>query len=105
MNLFTPENKRKIRRLTDPKLRKVRYEIKTLFYLFYQKKLLDLRDEYASYKIKRERSQGLIWREIERIKLIYNRHPISCWFCGNRKEDLIQDPESLFWFCVDHTMP
>lgn len=105
MSLFTPDIKGKVRKLTDPKLRKIRYEIRTLFYLFYQKKLLDLRDEYAFIKIKRERSRSLIWSEMEKIKLIYNRNPISCWFCGNRKDDLIQDPDSLFWFCVDHTMP
>jgi len=92
MRLFTPDNKGKIRKLTDPKLRKIRYEIRTLFYLFYQNKLLDLLGENKT-------------SEIERIKLIYNRNPISCWFCGNRKDDLTQDPDSLFWFCCNHTMP
>lgn len=100
MNLFTPDNKGKIRRLTNPKLRKVRYEIRTLFYLVYQKKQSDLREESTGYSNKR--SKALIWHEMEKIKLIYHRHPISCWFCGDRTEDLIQDTDSLFWFCCDH---
>ena len=90
----------KIRRLESPKLRRVRYEIRTLLYLIYQKKLSDLRKEYTTCES--ERDCSLILREKESIRLTYHRHSISCYFCGNRMDDLFQDPSSLFWFCSSH---
>jgi len=81
--------KKKIRVLRDPKLRKIRYELRTLLHLACRDKMVELRSDYK--------------KVLERNKLErhYRRCPISCWVCGNRMKDLVRDPETGFWFCVD----
>ena len=109
MNQQNIHVKEKARRLKDQRLRKIRYELRTLLFLEYEKrrkefykKLGDIkRDSSLSYDQKREKERDLR-KENERLMLNYHRHPIGCWFCGNRKDDLIQDLDSLFWFCLDH---
>ena len=100
INLSATENIRKVRKLTDPRLRKIRYGLRTLVYLLYQNKLAELREEYTAHDS--ERDSTLILREKEELDLFYHRHHISCWFCGSRMEDLIQESDSLFWFCYKH---
>ncbi len=72
----------KIRELKNPRLRKIRYELRTLIFL-----------EFLS----RCRKNGT-----RDLYLPFHRHPICCFVCHNRMEDLIQSPDSLFWFCRDH---
>jgi len=83
-----PLVKKKIRKLKNPKLRKIRYEIRTLFYLIYRKEMLRLRSSSDPFARKR-------------FQRYYFQCPINCWMCGTRMEDLIRDPETKFWFCVN----
>ncbi len=79
----------KIRKLKEPKLRKIRYEIRTLCYLLYRKEMLRLRNSpvlFAHQKFHKH----------------FMQRPIICWGCGNRMRDLVQDPISKFWFCADN---
>lgn len=78
----------KIRKQKDPKLRKIRYEIRTLCYLLYRDEMLRLRNK--SDRITREKFQ-------ER----FMQRPIICYSCGNRMRDLAQHPVSKFWFCAN----
>jgi len=48
----------------------------------------------------KERLKKLI-KERENLRIFFSQCPINCSLCGNRMEDLIQDPCSLFWFCKD----
>ena len=79
------QHKRKVHKLKDPKLRKIRYELRSLLFSIYER-------EYFN----------LIGKEGQDFKKHFFRCPIICWFCGTRMEDLIQDPDTKFWFCVDH---
>lgn len=81
--------KKKIRVLRDPKLRKIRYELRTLLHLACRDKMMELRSDYKAVL------------ERNKLKTHYHRSPISCWACGNRMKDLVKDPETGFWFCVD----
>ncbi|KKM85642.1 hypothetical protein LCGC14_1287000 [marine sediment metagenome] len=76
------KGKFRIRELKSPKLRKIRYELRTLLFL-----------EFVN-RIKKNGTRELY--------LPFRRRPICCATCRNRMEDLIQDPNSLFWFCKDH---
>ncbi len=100
--------KKKIRSLKDSKLRKIRYELRTLFFLAFKRrnrelnvKLGEIRvDNSLSFDGRRERLKKLI-KERENLQIFFSQCPINCSLCGNRMEDLIQDPCSLFWFCID----
>lgn len=100
------EPRKKVRELKDLKLRRIRYELRTLIFLEYEKRKKDFykrlgdikRDTSLSYDEKKE-SEKKLRKDKERLWLSYHRRPICCWFCGNRMEELIQDPDSLFWFC------
>ncbi|HEC37109.1 MAG TPA: hypothetical protein ENI29_02670 [bacterium] len=81
------KTKIKIRKLKDPKLRKIRYEIRTLFYLIYKDGLLRLRNV-----------SGIPQRELSKS---FSQSPIGCWWCGNRMRDLQLYPEWNHWGCVD----
>ncbi len=102
------KNKQKVRILKNPRLRKIRYELRTLLSLEYYKKRKELYkrsgdirgDKSISYDERKERLKRLL-KDIEKLKLTFHRSTISCWVCGDRMNDLIQDPDSLFWFCVN----
>jgi len=79
------KSKKKVHKLKDAKLRKIRYELRTLLYLVYNKRIYQLRD-----------------KELQSFRNHFFRCPIICWFCGTRMEDLIQDPDTKYWFCVNH---
>lgn len=102
-------SKIRVRRLKNPELRKIRYELRTLLFLEYEKRKKDFyenlglirKDLSLSYK---ERKDKLIRlrKERESLNFAFHRGPISCWYCGDRMVDLVRDPESLFWFCNEH---
>ncbi len=100
--------KKKIRSLKNPQLRKIRYELRTLFFLVYKRRYRDLNVELGKIRVnnslsfdgRTERLKKLI-KERENLDISFRQYPINCSLCGNRMEDLIQDPCSLFWFCID----
>lgn len=84
--------KKKTRSLKDSKLRKIRYEFRTLLHLAFRDKMVEIQNDLdLKYSI----------LEHNKLKIHYSRCPISCWACGNRMKDLVKDPETGFWFCVD----
>ncbi len=100
--------KKKIRSLKSLKLRKIRYELRTLFFLVYKRRKRELNiklgevrvDSSLSFDGRTERLKKLI-KERENLDISFRQYSINCSLCGNRMEDLIQDPCSLFWFCRD----
>ncbi len=102
------EPKKKTQKLRDLNLRRIRYELRTLMHLEYKKRrkdfyrrLGDIRGDVSLSYVEKRDSEKELLKEKERLWLSYHRHPICCWLCGNHMEDLIQDPDSLFWFCAD----
>ncbi len=87
--------------LKDIKLRRVRYELRTLFHLFYLKRQQEIRNKVIQLNYDEEILVGLR-REREALKNSYYDSPISCWFCGDRSEDLRQDSKEDFWLCANH---
>ena len=79
---------KKIHRLRNSKLRKVRFELRTLLYLVCKDELLRL--------------QGFTFGERKKFENYFHRSPIACWVCGDRMEDLVRDPDTKFWFCTKH---
>lgn len=102
-------NNSKIHKLKDSRLRKVRFEFRTLIFLAYKGKKRELnlemgairRDKWLDFDSKQESLRRLLKRR-EELDLYFQKSPISCWFCGDRMKDLTQDSDSLFWFCPEH---
>lgn len=97
------KNKQKVRILKNPRLRKIRYELRTLLSLELGKRIKELNkhpDTSLNYDERKERLKRRL-KDLEKLKLTFHRSPISCWVCGDRMNDLIQDSDSLFWFCVN----
>ncbi len=106
---MTPQNQRvmrKIRTLKNSRLRKVRYELRTLLLLLFEdkKREINLRmgeirtDDSLSYDGRGEKLKKLL-KERENLILSASQHPINCSFCGSREEDLIYQLENHMWVC------
>jgi len=90
------DKKRKIT-LKDPRLRKIRYELRSLL----QKVVLDRLDE-LSEKLRKadsvEEMQQISWKKQD-LKRGLIKHPIGCTLCGDRDVDLIYNPNDFSWYC------
>lgn len=104
-----PKNgeKKVVQKLMSERLRKVRYELRTLLRLEYQKKYRNFderlivvgQDKSLSYDEYREK-HGLILRKKEELDSAYFRYPLCCGFCGDRTENLVYNPVKYRWRCV-----
>jgi len=99
-------NKKGIRKLASPRLRRVRYNLRTLIYLEYRERRKKIDEKYDFiaanksldyYKKVEKKSKSL--REREKLDRTFDRHSICCRYCGDRMEDLIFDSKRQGWFC------
>lgn len=99
--------KQKVRRLRDFRLRKVRYEIRTLLFLLFKKGKRDIytrmgevrRNNSISYGARSEELKVLN-KKIENLILSFCKSPINCSLCSIRIEDLMQQDQ--MWVCYNH---
>ncbi|MFX1572098.1 MAG: hypothetical protein ACFFB0_05075 [Promethearchaeota archaeon] len=100
-------NKKIVQNLKDPLLRKIRYELRTLLRLEYEKRRALLtkewedivKDETLTYKQRFEKYKEKN-KEIERLDMLKSRYPINCSVCGDRMENLVWNPNRHQWRCV-----
>ena len=101
------KRKKVVQKLKDERLRKIRYELRTLLRLEKEKRVDDLHkkfvaisnDESLSYSERKEK-RGVIIKEQERLNLTYDRYPLCCGVCGDRMKNLVFNPVMCQWRCV-----
>ena len=109
--MMTPQDqrvKRKVRILKNSRLRKVRYELRTLHFLLFENRKRALRleisevraDHSINYDGRREKLKKLL-KERNDLILSFSQHPINCSMCGNREGDLIFRLEDHVWVCYN----
>jgi len=90
------DKKRKIT-VKHPRLRKIRYELRSLL----QKVVLDRLDELSDNLRKAnsvEEMQKISWRQQDLERGLV-KHPLGCKLCGDRDVDLIYNPNTSRWYC------
>jgi hypothetical protein len=99
------KNKQAIHGLRDEKLRKIRYELRTLLRLEHDAQIdkINERWRWISNNPKLSSKQALdqfnpLIREKEQLKETRRRYPINCIICGDRMRDLIYYPK-YGWLC------
>lgn len=101
------EEKKVVQKLRSKKLRKVRYELRTLLRLEYQKRnrVFDKefvaigKDKSLSYDGRWEK-RGFIIKKQEELKFAYGHYPLCCGICGDRMKNLVFNPVMYQWRCV-----
>lgn len=96
----------KVRILKNPRLRKIRYGLRTLLFTLFElkedeihQKMGDVdRDDSLSYDTKGERFKELR-KERENLIITFSQSPINCAMCGSREEDLIYQHDTYMWVC------
>ena len=99
--------KKKVQNLKDPLLRKIRYELRTLLRLEYDKRLELLNKEWQeiqndktlTYEQELEKSKAF-FKKKEKFELMKSRYPINCEICGDRMENLVWNPNRHQWRCI-----
>ncbi len=92
--------KLKAHRLKDPILRKIRSGLRSILLLEYKKKELELRKRLSFATDDQKEIE--ILKQRHDLSMSLHRSPINCFFYGNHMGDLVQDPDSLFWYCPHH---
>ena len=100
-------NKKVVQNLKDEKLRKIRYEFRTLLHLESEKRIKDLHDELVaiscnkslSYNEYAEKTQPIVKNQ-ERLRLAYSIYPLCCGICGDRMKNLVYNPVMYQWRCL-----
>lgn len=100
-------NKKKVQNLKDPHLRRIRYELRTLLRLEYEKRLdrfyrklsVIRNDDSLTYEQKRDRLKDIRMRR-EKFEAMKKRYPINCAICGDRMENLVWNPNRHQWRCI-----
>jgi len=100
-------NKKVVQNLKDEKLRKIRYELRTLLRLEKEKRIDALHDELVaisydkslSYNEYAEKTQPIVKNQ-EKLRLAYNIYPLCCGICGDRMRNLVYNPVMCQWRCV-----
>lgn len=103
------KHKKKVRQnLQHPRLRKIRYEFRTLLKLWYH----DILDNYLekitkigmdktlSYE-KRHKKANKLRRAKEKFVEERIKFPIGCSVCAERKKNLVYLPNRVQWLCVE----
>lgn len=96
----------KVKILKNPRLRKIRYRLRTLLFFLFELKEDEIHQKMGEAKLDDSLSndgKSERWKELrkEREKLIINfsQSPINCAMCGNREEDLIYHLDYRIWVC------
>ena len=101
------KRKKVVQKLKDEKLRKIRYELRTLLRLEKEKRINDLHKKFVdisnneslSYDERVEKRQPIIRRQ-EDLRISYGLYPLCCGICGNRMKNLVYNPVMYQWRCV-----
>jgi len=98
---------KKLRVLKNIKLRNVRYALRTILRLEYEKRLDILGKKWSEVEgnesltyEQKVRQQKEIIAQREQLDLIKRKYPINCAICGDRMEDLVWNPNRHQWRCV-----
>ena len=99
--------KKRIHSLRDPKLRKIRYNFRTLLRLWYKEegreylaeKAKVRKDKTLSYDQRKKKLRELREADEELVSR-YAAASISCGWCSNKMRDLVFEPSRQSWFCV-----
>jgi hypothetical protein len=97
--------KKRIRSLKDSRLRKIRYNFRSLFYLWYRevKENFMLEEnriyEAFSYEQRQEKLKKLREKDVE-LQSALAAAPLGCGWCNNKMRDLVFEPSRQSWFCV-----
>ena len=105
--LKTRDKKKVVQKLKDEKLKKIRYELRTLLRLEKEKRWRDLqkrfvkiaRDKSLSYDEEKKKTRFILKKQ-EELDLSYGRYPLCCGICGDRMRNLIYNPIMLQWRCL-----
>ena len=103
----TKVKKKFVQRLKDERLRRIRYELRTLLRLEKEKRWFKLNDKYYSFAedkslsySERKEKRSFIIKEQEKLNLTYDRYPLCCGVCGDRMKNLAFNPVMCQWRCV-----
>ena len=99
--------KKVVQKLKNEKLRKIRYELRTLLRLEKEKRWGDLherfvalnKDKSISYDEGKKKTRFILGKQ-EELDLNYIRYPLCCGICGDRMENLVFNPVMNQWRCV-----
>jgi len=100
--------KKRVIKLKDPKLRKIRKNLRELLLKAFSRKLNEIldkkkeirRDPDLNYYEKKEK-QIELESIIQDLKLARNKAPLSCSTCGRIDIDLVYNPVFETWFCEE----
>ena len=90
------DKKRKIT-VKHPRLRKIRFELRSLLRLVWLDRLDELDEEHRKADSVEEMQQ-ISWK-IQDLDRAADKHPIGCKLCGDRDVDLIYNPNTSRWYC------
>ncbi|MEJ2293690.1 MAG: hypothetical protein P8Y23_02875 [Candidatus Lokiarchaeota archaeon] len=90
------KDKLKIHGLKSEKLKKIRYELRTLLRLEYNSRIANINEEYWLEGDSLVRKQLI--REEMQLKEIHRKYPINCIICGDRMRNLVYYPQ-YGWLC------
>jgi len=101
------DKKKVVQKLKDEKLKKIRYELRTLLRLGKEKRWRELQrrfvalsnDKSLSYDECKKKHRFII-RKQEELDLTYARYPLCCGICGDRMENLVYNPVMYQWRCL-----
>jgi len=101
------KDKKIVQKLKSPQLQKIRYELRTLLHLEFQKRFRLLtrewkmlyEDESLTYELWSEMHKKVNMKRGQ-LQLMERKYPISCGICGDRMENLVWNPIQHQWLCV-----
>jgi hypothetical protein len=107
MGTMPNREKKVVQKLKNDRLRKIRYELRTLLRLENEKRINDLHNKFAilsnnkslTYE-ERKKKYRLIIKEQEDLRISYGSYPLCCGICGDRMANLIYNPIMYQWRCV-----
>ena len=102
-------NKKRTIRLKDPKLRKIRTELRTLLVREANKRILDLIDKQNDCILKRQigaldepsyyEKYSLLEDQKNKIRKLLKASICSCATCSDMKKDHVFTPKTREWYC------
>jgi hypothetical protein len=110
MMISPPQRKRKKKRihsLKDPALRKIRYNFRSLLYLWYKEKgkeylaeKAEIRDNKTLSYQQRKRLLRKLREADEELQYTLAAAPLGCGWCSNMMDDLVLEPKRQTYYCV-----
>jgi hypothetical protein len=99
--------KERVHSLKNPELRKIRYNLRSLLYLWYRDVMENYRVESFEVRNDKALSYEQRWDKLkklreqdEELQSALTAAPVSCGWCNNKKRDLVFEPSRQSYFCV-----